>query len=124
MKRIFSVFIGLFLLLLSTNIVSANTGIVEVIVKPSVELNFSQGLKIEGFKDFQVETIIKKIEDLKSVEVLPLPKEPLEIVFPKVVIDDVIVYLHEKPSSTIFAIGDKQYYMNTPSHLFNQQSPG
>ncbi len=124
MQRIYRLFVGLLFLLFSTNIVLANTEIVEIVVKPSVEMNFFQGLEKESVKAFQIETIIKKIEDYKTAVVTPLPKEPLEIVFPKVVIDDVIVYLQEQPTPTIFAIGDKQYSMNTPLHLLQQQSPG
>jgi len=126
MQRTYTFFVGCLLLLWSSNFVLANTEIVEGIVKPAVEMNFSQGLYKEAVKAIEIEAIIKKlvIEDLVTIEVMPLPKEPLEIVFPQVVIDDVIVYLHEKPTPTTFTIGDKQYRMNTPAYLLNQQSPG
>lgn len=124
MQRTYTFFVGCLLLLLSSNLVFANTEIVEVIVKPVVEMK--QGLEEAEVKVFQIESIIEKltIKDLHTIEVVPLPKEPLEIVFPKVVIDDVIVYLHEKPTSTTFTIGNQEYCMNTPSYLLNKQSPG
>ncbi len=93
---------------------------------PSKAINFKQGLEKEELKAFQIELILKKLvtHELPIISVEPLPKEPLEIVFPKVVIDDVIVYQQEQLSPSTFTIRDEQYYMNTPSNLLNPKSPG
>jgi len=126
MQRIYTVFIGLFLMVLFNNIVLANTEIVEITIEPSLEMNFLQGLGKEEIKTLEIAAVIEKLaeQELISDEVAPNPKAPIEIVFPQVVIDDVIVYLQEQPTPTTFAIGDKQYCMNTPPHLLSQQSPG